>query len=171
MANTQATKKWTELSGLAIVSLADGKRLGACDDFFFEPATQHIYGLRVKTGMLGHRVLLTTSINSIGQDAITTANEEQLISESELKSLPTVVAGRNLDSYKIMSESGTIIGKLGNVLIDTSIPNNLRLASFELAGNLIQHIGGRYHTFAADRVVRYGADVLVIPDEVAQNLG
>lgn len=170
MANMQATKKWTELSGLAIVSLADGKKLGSSEDFFFEPATQNVYGIRVKTGMLGHRVLLTTSISSIGQDAITTTNEEQLISESELKNMPTVVAGRNLDSYKIMSESGTVVGKLGNVLIDVSVPNHLRIASFELTGNLFQQIGGRYHTFSADRVIRYGEDVLVIPDEIAQNL-
>ncbi len=170
MTNIQSTKKWTELSGLAVVGLTDGKKLGSCDDFFFEPATQKVYGIRVKTGILGHRVLLTTSISSIGQDAITTTNEEQLISESELKSMPTVIAGRNLDSYKIMSESGTIVGKLGNVLIDISVSNNLRIASFELAGNLFQNIGGRYHSFPAERVVRYGQDVLVIPDDIAQSL-
>lgn len=170
MANIQATKKWSELSGIAIVSLEDGKKLGTCDDFFFEPATTRVYGLRVKTGMLGHRVLLTTSINNIGQDAITTANEEQLISESELKNMPTVVAGHNLDGYRVMSENGTVVGKLGNVLIDVSVPNNLRIASFELAGTILQQIGNHYHTFAADRVVRYGADVLVIPDDIAQNM-
>ena len=170
MSNIQATKKWTELSGLAIVSLADGKKLGTCDDFYFEPATTRVYGLRVKTGVLGHRVLLTTSINNIGQDAITTENEERLISESELKNMPTVVAGRNLDGYKIMSENGTVVGKLGNVLIDISVPNNLRIASYELAGNFLQQIGNRDHSFTADRVLRYGADVLVIPDDIALNL-
>ena len=170
MANIQATKKWTELSGIAIVSLADGKKAGTCDDFYFEPATTRIYGLRVKTGVLGHRVLLTTSISNIGQDAITTANDEQLISESELKTLPTVVAGRDLTSYKVMSENGTVVGTLGNVIIDVSVPNNLRLASFELKGTILQQIGNHYHTFPADRVVRYGADVLVIPDDIALNL-
>ncbi len=170
MADIQTTKKWTELAGMAVVSLADGKRIGTCDDFYFEPATQSVYGIRIKTGMLSHRILPTTSINSIGKDALTIANDEQLISESELKKMPTIVAGYNLNSYKVMSESGTIVGKLGNVLIDVSVPDALRITSFELTGNILQHIGGHYATFPADRVTRYGEDVLVIPDEVAQTL-
>jgi len=170
MADLQATKKWTELAGMAVISLADGKKVGTCDDFYFEPATQRLYAIRIKTGMMSHRVLLTTNISNIGKDAFTFASEDQLINEAEVKKLPTVVAGYNLNSYKVMSESGTIVGKLGNVLIDISVPNELRIASFELAGGILQHIGGHYATFSADRVARYGADVLVIPDEVAQTL-
>ena len=70
MENTQKTRKWSDLRGLAVVTLYDGKKAGTCDDFYFDPATQQIYALRVKTGLFGRRALLVTDINGIGKDAI-----------------------------------------------------------------------------------------------------
>lgn len=167
---SSATKKWSDLHGLAVVSLADGKKIGTCDDFYFETDTQRVYALRVKTGMLGHKVLPVAAIGTIGQDAITTANEEGLRSESEDKSLSSLGAGQNLHSYKVMSASGTAIGTIGNVVLQTEPPTALCITAFELAGGLREHLGGAYPTFAASQVLRYGQDMLVIPDEVAQSL-
>ena len=70
-----------------------------------------------------------------------------------------------------MSTSGNLIGTVGNVLLDTSTPTALKIAAFELARSLRERIGGRYQTFPVAQVVRYGEDVLVIPDEVVQSLG
>jgi hypothetical protein len=69
-----------------------------------------------------------------------------------------------------MSASGTLVGTIGNVLLDTSTPTALKIAAFELARSLRERLGGRYPTFSASQVVRYGEDVLVIPDEVVQSL-
>ncbi len=171
MEHIQATRKWTELSGLAVVSLDDGRKIGTCDDFYFEPGTQHLYALRVKTGLLSHKLLLVSSINTIGRDAVTTEKEEQLRDESELKNAPgTIIPGRDLNDYKIMSVSGNLIGTLGNVILDISLPREVRLVTYELAGNLLTRLGGHYATFPASRVIRYGQDVLVIPDDVAETL-
>jgi len=53
---SQSTRKWSELHGIAVVSIADGKKIGTCDDFYFDPSTQSVYALQVKTGLLGHEV-------------------------------------------------------------------------------------------------------------------
>ena len=70
-----------------------------------------------------------------------------------------------------MSASGTLVGTVWNVLLDTSTPTALKIAAFELARSLRERFGGRYPTFPVSQVVRYGEDVLVIPDEVVQSLG
>lgn len=170
MENTQETRKWSDLRGLAVVTLSDGKKVGTCDDFYFDPATQQVYALRVKTGLFGHRALLVTDINGIGKDAITTDNEGRLLNESENKRLSTLIFGQDLLTYKVMSASGTLIGTIGNVLLATDTPTTPRLTAFELAGGLREHLSRRYLTFPAKQVVSYGADVLVIPDEVARSL-
>ena len=170
MENTQETRKWPDLRGQAVVTLADGKKAGTCDDFYFDPATQQVYALRAKTGLFGHKVLLVTDINGIGEDAITTANEDRLRKESEDKRLSKLILGQDLLSYRVMSASGTLLGTIGNVLLATGTPTTLRLTAFELSGGLREHLSRRYLTFPAEQVVSYGADVLVIPDEVARSL-
>jgi uncharacterized protein YrrD len=170
MDNIQATRKWSEIDGLAVVSLADGKKIGTVDDFYFDPTNSKIYALRMKTGLFGHKVIQVATISSIGQDAITIPNEEKLYSESEDPKLPAFFSGRNLLTYKIMSASGNVIGTTGNVLLDISVPTALRIAAFELSGGLGDHISGRFPTFSSSQVVRYGQDVLVVPDEVVQTL-
>lgn len=170
MENLQALSKWSALHGLAVVALSDGKKIGSCDDFYFEPQTQRIYALRVKTGLLGHKVMPVASINTIGKDAITLPTEEALHDESEDARIATLLSGEGLHKYRVMSIGGTLVGTLSDVLLDTSTPNGLRVAAFELSGGLREHLSGKYRTFAASQVVSYGQDVLVIPDEVAQSL-
>ena len=170
MENLQALRRWSALHGIAVVAILNGKKIGTCDDFYFEPQTQHIYALRIKTGLLGHKVMPVASINTIGQDAITFANEEALLNESDDARIATLLTGESLRKYRVMSVGGTLIGTLGDVLLDTSTPNGLRVAAFELSGGLREQLSGKYPTFAASQVVSYGHDVLVIPNEAAQSL-
>lgn len=170
MDNIQTTRKWSQLRGLAVVGLTEGKKVGTCDDFYFTPTTQNIYALSIKTGLLGHKVLLVANIDGIGQHAITTASEGSLQSESDDEHIMALPLGQSLRSYKIMSASGTIVGTVGDVLIDTSTPRALRISAFELTGGLLERISGRYPTFPAAQVTSWGQDVLVIPDQVAQSL-
>src|SRR2546421_2170071 len=170
MENTQETRKWSDLRGQAVVTLSDGKKAGTCDDFYFNPATNKVYALRVKTVLFGNKLLLVTDIKGIGEDAITTANEDRLRKESDDKRLSTLIPGQDLLSYRVMSASGTLLGTIGNVVLATGTPTTLRLTAFELSGGLREHLSKRYLTFPAEQVVSYGADVLVIPDEVARSL-
>ena len=170
MDNMPTTRKWSELRGLAVVTLAGGKKVGTCDDFYFVPSSQNIYALRVKTGLLARKGLLVANIEAVGQDAITTASEETLWNESEDEHIATLPPGQSLLSYKIMSASGTLVGSVGDMLIDTGSPKALRVSAFELSGGLRERISGNYPTFSAAQVTSYGQDVLIIPDEVAQSL-
>ena len=163
---SQSTRNWSELRGIAVVSIADGKKIGTCEDFYFDPGTHSVYALQVKTGLLGHKVLPVSYISTFGQDAITIASEEGLRSKSEDERVATLPSGENLHSYKVMSASGTLVGTVGNVLLDTSTPTDLKIAAFELARSLLERLGGRHPTFTVSQVVRYGQDVLVVTDEV-----
>jgi len=132
--NTQTTRKWSELKGIAVVSLADGRKVGTCDDFYFEPDTQRVYTLRVKTGMLSHKFLPAANISAIGNDAITTPDEELLLKELADERKASIISGENLGAYRVMSVSGTVVGTIGSVLLDTSTPTDLHLTIFELTG-------------------------------------
>ncbi len=170
MENLPATKKWSELNGKSVVALDNGKKVGSCDDFYFDLANNTLYALRVKTGVFSHQILLVSAINTIGQDAITTATEESLNNESDDSHLASTAQGSKLLSYRIMSASGTVVGNVGNVLLDVQTPNALRIAAFELTGGILGRISGRYAEVSISQLLRYGEDVLVITDQAAQKL-
>ncbi len=167
MQNNETGKRWSDIQNIAIVTIDSGKKVGTLEDFYFEPRTNSIYALYVKTGVFGHRALKSTDINAIGTDAITFADESKLLEEKEDALLPTLPLGRVLLSYKVLSEGGTVVGSVGNVVLDTSAPAQLHVVAFELAGGLRNKLTGHYPSFSASQVVRYGTDVIVIPDSVA----
>ncbi len=170
----QAIKRWSDLTGIAIVALATGSKVGTLDDFYFDPsanpAANSIRGFRIKTGMFSHRALPANAINAIGQDAVTIDSEDTLLHEKDEAEYSTLPLGQSLLSYKVMSEGGTLIGTIGNVLLDITTPKALHVYAFELAGGLRSRISGHYSTFYAQQVIHYGQDVLVIPEAVAAEL-
>lgn len=170
----QSIKKWSDLKDLAVVAIANGSKVGTLDDFYFDPtanpAANSIRGFRVKTGMFSHRVLPSGAINAIGVDAVTFDNEDMLHHEKDEAEFSTLPLGQSLLTYRVMSEGGTLIGTIGNILLDITTPNALHIYAFELSGGLRSRISGHYSSFYAQQVVRYGQDVLVIPDAVATEL-
>ncbi|MEO8970063.1 MAG: PRC-barrel domain-containing protein [Ktedonobacteraceae bacterium] len=170
----QSIKKWSDLKDLAVVAIANGSKVGTLEDFYFDPsvnpAANSIRGFRVKTGMFSHRALPASAINAIGTDAVTIDDEEMLRHEKDDAEFSTLPLGQSLLSYKVMSEGGTLIGTIGNILLDITTPTALHIYAFELSGGLRSRISGHYSTFYAQQVVRYGQDVLVIPDAIGTEL-
>jgi uncharacterized protein YrrD len=170
MENLENLKKWSALRGMAVVTVSEGKKIGTCDDLYFEPKSGSVYALRVKTGLLSHTLVLVTSINGIGQDAITIPDQGVLREQSDAGDMATLLSAEDLKKYKVMSEGGTLIGTIGTALLDISTANDLHVVAFELSGGIREKLSGKYPTFTASQVTSYGQDVLVIPDDAAQSL-
>ena len=170
MQNTEMTKKWSELRGIALVTIDGGKKEGTVDDLYFDSQTAGIRALRVKTGLFGHRALLVSSINAIGTDAITFAKEDMLIEEKSDALLSNMPFGSELLNYKVLTEGGTVVGSISDFILDVGNPAQLHVVSYELPGTLFGRLGGHRPAFAANQVIRYGRDVMVIPDSVAETL-
>ncbi len=168
--NSDPSRKWLDLQGLAVVTIDVGKKVGTLDDFYFDPETNIVPAISIKTGLFGHRALMSGEIKSIGIDAITFSGEDMLIEGNGSDQLRTLPMGRTLLSYRVLSEGGTVVGSIGNIFLDTSNPTTIRVTAFELSGGIKNRISGRYPTFSSSRIARYGQDVLVIPDAVAQSL-
>jgi uncharacterized protein YrrD len=170
MQNGESIRKWSDIKGLAVVIIEEGKKVGTVEDFYFDPQTSAVRALLVKTGLFGHRALLSRAISAIGVDAITVSDESMLVEEKSDSQLPTLPFAQRLLSYRVLSEDGNVIGTVRDLLLDISTPSALRVEAFELADGLGARLTGHYPTFSASRVVRYGQDVLVISNEAAQAL-
>lgn len=169
MQGNTSTKKWSDIRGLAVVAINTGKKLGTVEDFYFDPQTSAVRALLVKTGLFGHRAIPSGSVNTVGVHAVTIEDEDLLIQERDDKQLSTLPLGQGLLKYRVLSEAGTVIGTVGNVLLETT-PATMRIDSFELAAGLRERITGHYPVLPASSVVRYGQDVIVIANQTAESL-
>ena len=154
-------RSWFELRGLPVTIPGEGRRVGTADDFYYKDGTNAIYALRVKTGLSGFKALAASAISTIARDAVTVASEEMLIDESNGGELTELPLGNNLLYYKILNESGSSLGTVGNILLATNPPVALRIAAFQLAGG---------KTFSAQEVTRYEKGALYILDKAAKRL-
>ncbi len=161
MDSYNSIRNWLDLRGLPVTIPREGRSVGKVDDFYYKEGTNAVYALRVKQRIYGFKALVTSAISTIGPDAITVANEQAVIDESNDGELSQLPLGNNLLSYKVLSESGTLLGTIGNILLATEPPVALRIAAFQLADGRI---------FSAKEVTGYGRDEIYILDRVARRL-
>lgn len=161
MDSYNSIRSWFELRGLPVTIPGEGRRVGTVDDFYYKDGTNAIYALRVKTGLSGFKALSASAISTIVQNAVTVASEQMLIDESNGGDLTGLPLGSNLLSYNVLSESGTSLGTVGNILLATNPPVVLRIAAFQLAGG---------KTFSAQEVTGYGKGEIYILDKAARRL-
>ncbi|GCE06238.1 hypothetical protein KDAU_35670 [Dictyobacter aurantiacus] len=147
-----------------------GKKVGMVEDFYLDPQSSNVIGFVIKNGLFSHHALLLSSIQGIGQDALTLTKEDALIKEQDNPALSSAFKGKDILSYRVLSEGGTVVGTLGNVLFNVALPQAIQVTGYELSGGLRQRISNQYPTFTAQQIIRYGQDVLVVPDAVATEL-
>lgn len=170
MQSGETVRNWADIKGIAVVVIENGSKVGTIDDFYFQPQNHGIQALQVKTGLFGHRILPASNITALGRDAVTITNENLLVQEHAQDEITLLPLGRSLLSYRILSENGSFIGTVGNILIDVSTPTQLRVDAYELADTMHTRLTGKHVILSSSHVIRYGQDVIVVTNDVAEAL-
>lgn len=170
MQSSEPVRKWSDLKGMSVVVIDNGSKAGTIDDFYFQPQNHSIQALQIKTGIFGHRVLPSSGVTALGRDAATIATESLLVHEQSQGELAQLPLGRSLLAYRILSENGVFIGAVGDILIDASTPAQLRVDAYELADTMHTRLTGRHFIISSSHVIRYGHDVIVVTNDVADAL-
>ena len=161
MESYNSIRNWFDLRGLPVNIQSEGRSVGTVDDYYYQADTNAISALRIKTSLSGFKVLAASAISSIDQKAVTIANQEMLIDESNSGDITELPLGNNLLGYSVLSESGTSLGTIEGVLLATYPPVALRISAFQLASG---------KTFSAMEVTKFGRNELYILDKAAKRL-
>lgn len=157
-----ATRTGRELSGLAVVTLSGGERMGRVDDVVFLPATGRVTGLMVDRGGMFSKpkFLPAGQIQSIGADAVTVTGEDALLEgdSNSPQSDPAEQTAKSLDGRPVLNQSGTVIGKVADVAVETE---SLTIPALVIATGLLDNaLHGRpllplslVQTIGADSVI------------------
>jgi uncharacterized protein YrrD len=160
--------KASELRGRAVISLAEAHKVGEVDNVLLDPATNQVLGFRVKHGVFGGaQVIPADKVQSVGPDAVMIPDREALEDRLSAAEAHPISDLDNLGKIRVVSESGTFVGNLGDVEID---PQAMTITEYYLSGSLWEHLTQGNKTFASAPGLRFGGELLIIPDAVAHAL-
>lgn len=152
----------TELAGLAVISGAAGERLGRIQDVLFEPATGRISGFLVNPGGIfaSSQLLPRLVVRSLGADATIVEGGTQLEEIRSDPPLPDAIRGRSLDNRPVIDESGKVLGKIADVVVDEA---SLNVAAFVVSTGLVENVLHGKPQLPMTQVRAIGADAVIVP--------
>lgn len=158
-----AVKTGRELGGLAVMTLAGGTRLGRVHDVVFHALSGRIVGFLVDTGGLLARpkFLPAGRVQSVGADALTVADADVLADAPQVQADPDTLEARALAGRAVMSEAGTALGTVKDVLVETDA---LVVPSLVIATSFIDNALHGRPTLPLSQVRTVGKDSLVVPN-------
>lgn len=159
MENNSSIMRWSALHHLPVSIFGQGVTVGTVEDFYFKPDTNAVYALGVRLRLLGDRSLPVTGIRSIGPNGVVIPSAEML-----LQRLPPLPTGESLTNAKIMSESGSDLGVVKEVVLGIEPVVAMRIAGFEM----LKHNGRQTQTVGADAVGRYHEGAVLLTDSAAK---
>ncbi len=159
--------RFSELKGRAVVSLDDATKIGEVEDLMVDPVSLHVVSLRVHAGHFKAPLTIPAGdVQSVGADAVTLTTNSTLAGapspdtdtgpDSAASAAPAVELTSVLGT-KVVTDAGTLVGRLSDVVLDWS---QLAITGYEV------HEGGLFakaQVFAASPDVHWGDKIITIP--------
>lgn len=158
-----AIRSGGEITGLAVVTLEGGERLGRLHDVIFNMPSGQIAGFLVSGGGMFARnqFLPTSQVNSVGNDAVTITGAEALSDQNQAAAEPNEFEARSQEGCPVLSAGGTVLGKITDVLVDT---DTLVVTAFLISTGLISSALHGKPRLPLAQVQTIGKDSVVVSD-------
>ncbi|WP_312201113.1 PRC-barrel domain-containing protein [Anaerospora hongkongensis] len=151
-------KKSTDILGLPVISIMEGKELGNVKSLVINPNGGVVTALvrdEVKW-YLEAKLLPFSAITGIGEYAVTIEDSSAVASISTAPEFEKLLAADiKVIGTKILTKSGRIHGKVTEILIDDA---------GQITACEIEDVAGQPAEISAQRILTYGKDVLIIKE-------
>jgi uncharacterized protein YrrD len=161
------TLKASALRGRAVVSPVRAEMIGTVSDILVDPGISRVVGLKIQAGRRGSGAIVRVGeIRCIGADAVVIPDRGVLHDATALP-LRALSTGLDLHHTTVMTYSGTLLGRLRDVEFET---DHYQITQYLLAETLWEHLARTGKTFRPAPGFLSGADLLLVPDEIAEGL-
>lgn len=146
------------LKGMAVVSIAEGSRLGRVDDVAIEAAQRQIVALNCSDQGRGF-IIPFRFVRTIGKDAITVESSQVTQVDGQGGQAQGLLGLEALTKLKAVDEAGTFIGTISQVEID---PATGRIVGLEAHRGGVLGLGGTTTTIAAEQIRAIGPEIVTV---------
>ncbi len=146
------------MRGIKVVVEGVKRTVGNVEDFYTHPQTNEISSLYILSRVSGAYALPPPMIQALTQDAVIIASEEMLE-----KSFVPLQSGQILLGAPLVSESGTQLGMVRDILLGVYPIEALHIVGFEVTTR-----SGHTRTLAASEVRDYNENTVVVYDQAVR---
>jgi sporulation protein YlmC with PRC-barrel domain len=168
-----ATIEAHDLQGKDVVDVGNGQRIGSVADLLVDSRESRITGLVVSSGVRlsgdqRDEVIPAEAVHAVGRDAITVDRTMTQPIEPPAKEngTGTVARSSGIKGRRIVTTGGREVGRIDDLLIDSESGS---VAGYTVTAGFLAGVVGRRDDgadyIAADPTIRFGEDVVVVPDE------
>ncbi len=158
------------VKGTAVVSLADGKKLGTIDHVYLDPGRKEIVGFSFHQGggLFGGKttgMVDVSDVHAFGTDAVTVDDVTAVRSELALEAhRDELIDLEDLLKRKVLTEGGTYVGQVVSVRFGQ---DSYRLTAIEVSPGYFQE----NRLVPSQEVEQIGDELIVVSDTVSSPVG
>jgi sporulation protein YlmC with PRC-barrel domain len=149
-----------KLKGMAVVSLAEGAKLGQVDAPLFDAATLHLRAFQV-TGDGQTFIVPLEQVRTIGTDAVMVESSQATQTAAKGGEFGTLVAFSTLKQLKVVDAAGTFVGTLHDLELEPTTGRALRIVVHK--GGLFG-LGGETTTIEAAAIRSVGGELITVAE-------
>jgi sporulation protein YlmC with PRC-barrel domain len=147
-----------EIKGIAVVSIADGAKLGYIDEVLIDTQNLRIEALQLSSE--GQQAVLPYgNIKSIGRDAITVPDREAARWGAAERAVAGLLGFDAVKKLKVVDEAGTYHGTINDVELD---PESGQLTTVHAQHGGVLGLGATKYSVNASDVISVGEEVMVV---------
>ena len=157
-----------DVNGLAVISIADGAKLGTVEHAYLDPAAKRLAGFAARRGggLLGPApdrglVIDVDEVHSLGPDALTLDRADAARGADAAADYGELLPLADLGKLKVVTDGGTYIGQVVSAGFDE---RTFELTEIEASPGFFQ----ANRRIPIDQVVTIGVDVVVVTSAVGQ---
>lgn len=156
-------KRSVEIVGQPIISITEGKEFGHVKELLINNTNGTVAALVIDDGKWyqGAKLLPFEAIAGLGEYAVTINNSQNILTLADRPEFETFfAAGVKIIGTKVLTKGGKIEGKINEFTVDNS--GKINICELEKTE-------GEIVDLAAQKIVTFGKEVLIISDEEVTN--
>ena len=112
-----------QIAGLAVISIADGAKVGTIDQVYVDPDAKRIVGFAIKPegarlSADAPNLIDVDDIHALGHDAVTLNSTNAVRGDRTRAAMAALMDVDELTKRKVMTEGGTLVGQVAGVEFD-----------------------------------------------------
>ena len=112
-----------QIAGLAVISIADGTKVGTIDQVYVDPIAKRIVGFAIKPegarlGADAPNLIDVDDVHALGHDALTLNDTNAVRGDRTRSAMAALVEVDELTKRKVVTEGGTLVGQVAGVEFD-----------------------------------------------------
>lgn len=153
-----------KLKGMAVISIAEGTRLGRIDDILFDTHALRVAAI-LASGDRQTFVVPFEGLKNIGSDAVTVENSGVTQAASKGGAFASLIGLSKFKGLKVVDSTGTFLGTISAVDLDEV---GGRLLGLTVHKGGVLGLGGTTKTIAAEMIRSVGPEIVTVAtDDVA----